>query len=347
MGTPQKYTTAAGRVNLIKGETLAHAMAIEVLALGCKSKPMPKNKGDTITYRRWLPKGATSSTANTQNRPSVTAAAHILSEGVTPTAEQITPVDVSVQIQQYGCLYSYTDKTAEIYEDDIPEEMRIQTGERMGLVREMIKYGALKACTNVMYSGGTSRLTVDEPIGLAILRRMTKTLKANHAKKKTRILAPSPNYDTSAIQGGYIVFVHTNAQPDIEDLPDYVPVAKYGSREPISEHEIGSCGEYRFILSPELAPYLAGGAALGSTGLESAGATNIDVYPFIVMGEEAAFDVALRGMDSFNLVHIPHTQKEKTDVLGQRGYVGAAFWSAVLVANQGWMGVIEAGVTDV
>lgn len=342
-----KYSTQAGRINEIKGETLAHAIPIEVLALGCTMKKMPKNQGDNITYRRWLPFGATSADQNTQNRPSVDAAAHILAEGVTPSPDQLTPVDVNVQIQQYGCLYSYSDKAAELYEDDIPAEMKTQVGERMGLVREMIRYGSLKAGTNVMWAGGTSRVTVDEPIGLAILRRMTKTLKANHAKKKTRILSASPSYDTSAIEAGFIVFVHTDAEPDVRDLPGFVPVSKYANRQPINEHELGSVEEFRFVTSPELAPYLAGGAAVGATGLVSVGAANVDVYPFIVMGEEAAFDVALRGSNSFEFTHLPAKQKEKSDPLGQKGFVGASFWSAVLVPNNGWMGVIEAGVTDV
>ena len=341
------YASPAGRVHEIKGEILRHAVPVEVLALGTKMKPMPKNQGDNISYRRWLPYGATSSTANTQNRPAAVAASHLLTEGVTPSADSLTPVDVNVALLQYGCLYSYTDKTALMHEDDIPGEMKIQVGERMGLVREMIRYGALKAATNVSYSGGTSRVTVDEPISLNILRRMTKTLKANHAPKKTRILSASQNYDTSAIDGGYMVFAHTNAQPDIEDLPGYVPVAKYGQRQQLSPEEIGSVGEFRFLLSPELSPYLAGGASVGATGLESAGASLIDVYPFIVMGEDAAFDVALRGMNSFEVTHLPYSQKDKSDPLGQRGYVGTSFYSAVLVTNHGWMGVIEAGVTDV
>lgn len=343
----QVYSTPAGRINQIKGETLAHAVPVEVLSLGCKMKPMPKNEGDNITYRRWLPRGATSTNQNTQNRPSVDPAVHLLTEGVTPSADSLTPVDVNVQILQYGCIYSYSDKTAELYEDDIPEEMKIQTGERMGLVREMIRYGSLKACTNVMYSGGTSRATVNAPIGLNILRRMTKTLKRNHASKKTRILAPSNNYDTSAIEAGFLVFVSTDVEPDIRDLPGFVPVAKYANRQPINEHEIGSCEEFRFVTSPELTAYADSGAALGTTGCVSTTGTLIDVYPFIVMGEDAAFDVALRGSKSFDLTHLPHKQKDKSDILGQRGFVGASFWSAVLVTNQGWMGVIEAGATDV
>lgn len=339
------YTTQAGRINEVKGETLAHATQIEVLSLGCKMKQMPKKQGDNITYRRWLPFGATSTNVNTQNRPSVTAAAHIVSEGVTPAADTMTPVDVTVTQQQYACLYSYTDKAAELYEDDIPEEMKVQSGERMGLVREMIRFGSIKAGTNVIYSGGTTRLTVDEKITLNVLRRMTRILKLNHAKKKRRILAPGPNYDTSAVEAAYIVFVSTDAEADIRDLPGFTVVAKYANREPISEDEVGSCEEFRFITSPELTAYANAGASVGATGLVSTGASTIDVYPFMVMGEDAVFDVALRGMNSFTMNHLPHNKPDKSDPGGQRGYVYCGFWSAVLVANGGWMGVIEAGVS--
>lgn len=339
----QGYSDPAGRINEVKGETLAHAIPVEVLAMGCKMKQMPKKAGDNISYRRWLPKGATSTNANTQNRPSVNAAAHITQEGVTPEAETLTPVDINIVQNQYACLYQYTDKANDMYEDDIPAEMVQQTGERMGLVREMIRYGALKACTNVIYSGGTSRATVDEALTLKALRRMARILKSNHAKKKTRILSASADYDTSAIEASYVVFAHTDCEPDVRDLAGFVPVSKYANRSPISEYEIGSVEEFRFILSPELSPYADSGAAVGSTGLLSTSGTSIDVYPFLVMGEDAVYDVALRGMNSFDTIHIPVGKEDKSDPLKQRGYVGAKFYSAVAIVNAGWMGVIEAG----
>ena len=338
------YTSQTGRINEVKGETLAHAIQVEVLAMGCKMKQMPRKQGDNITYRRWLPFGATSG-ANAQNRPSVTASAHITQEGVTPAADTLTPVDVAVTQQQYACLYSYTDKAAELYEDDIPEEMVIQTGERMGLVREMIRYGVIKAGTNVIYSGGTSRGTVDEAITLKVLRRMARILKLNHAKKKRRILAPSADYDTSAIEAAYCVFVSTDAEPDIRDIAGFTPVAKYANRNPISEEELGSVEEFRFLTSPELTAYADSGATVGSTGLVSTTGTSIDVYPFMVMGEDAVYDVALRGLNSFDFIHIPHDSEDKSDPLKQRGYVGSKFWCAVVIVNGGYMGIIEAGVT--
>ncbi len=342
----QGYSTQAGRINEIKGEMIAHAVPFEVLALGCTMKAMPKRQGDNITYRRVLPYGATTANANTINRWSLTAAAHVISEGVTPTADALTYHDVSVTIQQYGCLYSYTDKAAELYEDDIPEDQKIQCGERMGLVREMIRFGSMKACTNAYYAGGTTRATVDEPVSLNLLRHIAKGLLANGAAMKNKVISASANYDTSAIEAGFLVFCHTDCEPDIRDLANFVPVAKYANKTALNENEIGSCERFRFIVSKELGAYADAGAAVGSTDLYSTSASNIDVYPMIVVGADGAFDVALRGANSVSPTHIPHTQKDKSDPLGQRGYVGATFWSAVLVANNGWMAVAEVGTTN-
>ena len=341
----QTFNLTAARINQIKGETLAHAVPVEVLALGCEMKPFPKNEGDNITYRRWLPYGASTSTANTANRWTVVAAAHITTEGVTPAAETLVPQDVNVQLQQYAAVYSYTDKTADLYEDDIPAEMKTQLGERMGLVREMVRYGAMKASTNVFYSGGTSRVTVAATIGLNLLRKVAQGLLANHAKMKNRVLSASANFDTSAIEAGFLVFGHTDLEPDIRDLPGFVPTAKYGQRQTINEYEIGSVERFRFVLSPELAAYADSGSAIAGTSLFSTTGTSADVYPVIVSGMNSVFDIALRGSKSFDLSVLPPTQKDKSDVLGQRGYVAGKFWSAVLVANNGWMAVAEVART--
>ena len=80
------------------------------------------------------------------------------------------------------------------------------------------------------------------------------------------------------------------------------------------------------------------GAGNGATG-----ASNIDVYPFIVCGQDSVYDVALRGEKAIDIIHNPIGQNSKSDPLNQRGYVGAKFWAASKIVNGGWMGVIEAG----
>lgn len=340
------YTTVAGRINKLKGEILAHAIPVEVLGITGQNKKMPKNNGDTVVYRRWLPYGAASTNANTINRPAVTVTAHLAQEGVTPAADTLTPQDISVQLLQYACLYSVTDKTVDLYEDDVPAEMKKQTGERMALLREMIRYGVLKAGTNTYYSGGTSRATVNSAVTYNFLSKIARNLLSNHGKMITSILAPSANFNTAPVEAGFLVFCHTDCEHDIRNLPGFKHVSEYGQRKVVHEMEVGSVGRFRFIVSPELASVADSGAAVGTTGLYSTTGANIDVYPMIVVAEDAWGEIALRGADSFDVTWIPPGQKDKNDPLGQRGYVGAKFYDAAVILNQGWMAVAEVGVTS-
>jgi len=111
----------------------------------------------------------------------------------------------------------------------------------------------------------------------------------------------------------------------------------------INENELGSVGRFRFVVSPELNAYLDAGATASGTGLVTSG-TKVDVYPMVICAEDAVFDVALN--TNFDVTHQKASTKTKDDPFGQRGYVGASFWSAACVANGGWISVIECGVSD-
>lgn len=339
-------TSPAARIDKIKGEILGHAMINEVLGITGMQRQLPKNQGKTVVYRRYLPHGATATNFNTQNRIVLTAASHELAEGTTPAADTMTPQDVPVSLKQYGCLYQLTDVVSDTYEDPVVSEMSKNCGERVAGVREAIRYGVVKACTNVFYGGGGStRVSVNSKITLPLLRRITKNLKANHTKMITGILEPSDKVTTKYVEASYLVFVHSDADGDIRDLPGFVPVAAYGTRKTVSPYELGTAENFRFITSPELAPYLAGGVAVGATGLASVGGANVDVYPFIVCGEDAWGQVALRGGDAIDPTYIPVGQKDKNDPLGQRGYIGSKFYMNCVLLNEGWMAVAECGVT--
>ena len=342
----QFQTTApAERIGKIKGEILAHAVATEVLGITGMQRGLPKNNGRTIVFRRYLPFGAANTDWNTRNRPAVNAAAHELTEGVTPNADTLTPQDITATIKQYGCLYQLTDQVADTYEDDVPAEMKKHCGERVGLLREMIRYGVIKSCTNVFYAGtaASSRATVAGKITLNLLRKVSRNLQANHAKRITGILAPSVNIATKPVEASYLVFVHSDAEADIRDLPGFTHVSAYGSRKPIHPQELGSCENFRFITSPELAPYLAAGADVAATGLM--GTAKVDVYPFIMVGEDAWGQLSLRGADAVDPTYIPPGVKDKSDPLGQRGYIGAKFYMQCTLLNEGSMALVEAGVS--
>lgn len=341
----QTLNNPATRINKYKGEILAHAIPVEVLGLVGEQIKMPKNVSANIVFRSWIPYGATLTNSSTYNRWTVDANAHLLQEGVTPQADSLTPRDVTATLQEYGVLYGLTNRTEDLNEDDVPMAMKQQAGERIGLLREMIRYGELKAGTNSYYGGGTTRATVASKITIGLLRKISRNLQANHASRITSVLAMSYDFGSSPVEASYIVFAHTDLEADIRDLPNFVEMARYAQRKPFSPYELGSCENFRFVLSPELGSYADAGAAIGSTGLYSTTGSNIDVYPFIVAGENAWGQVSLRGDDAISPTYLPAGQKTKDDPHGQRGYIGASFYMTAKRTNDGFMAVGEVGIT--
>ena len=349
------YSNPANRNITYAGEFLAYAMPVEVLGrVGVSSKkPIPKNNTDTITFRRWLPKGASTANPNTWN---VDPAAHRLTEGETPNADQMAVQDIQAQLSEYGVLYRFTNRAVDMHEDGarLPMAMKRMVGERMGLVLEKIRWGQLKAGTNVYRAGNVaSRALINTQISGNMLRNIARGLMTNRASHVTRILSGSPNQETSPIEASFIVACHTNLASDIRSqLADFVPLAKYGTRNAIHEKELGSWEEFRFVVSPELDPYLAVGAtATANTRLSngipnSAGTELCDVYPFVVMTEECYGDVILRGKDAISATVIMPGEKDKTDPLGQRGVCGASTYFTAVRLNEQHMAIGECAVSS-
>ena len=344
--TMQNFALTPGRLNKFKGEILSHAVPQEVIAKQGRQVKMPKNSSDTYVARRFLPFGATATDANSINRffqsgngdrGNAIVQAHMTQEGVTPAPDSIVPQDVTAVMQQYSCLYGFTDKTYNLYEDDIPDQMTKQVGERVTFVSELIVYGTLKACTNVYYGGGVSSLgAVNGGITLGMIRKIVQNLQANHAMPISTVLSASNRYGSEPVANGYFVYCHTDLEPDIRDLPGFVPTEKYASGSPMP-NEVGKVERFRFITSPDFPSIQNGGAAIGATNLYTTSGSNIDVYPFIVLAQDAFSQIAVRGLDSLDPTFLPPGQKSKSDPHGQRGYAGTMWWKAVMIENNGWL----------
>ena len=310
-------------------QMLKHAMPVMVLEKLGLARQMPKNKTETISFRR--PR-------------TFTAATTPLQEGVTPNSTAFSYDTVQTTLQQYGQVVEVTDKIEDLAEDPVLNDASTQAGENIGRTMEALIWGVVRGGTNVIYANGAARGDVNTAISITKHKAAVRALKAQKAMKITQILGSSPNYATKAVEAAYVAVGHTDLESDIRNLPGFLPVAQYGQRSPICEHEIGSVEDVRYILSPDLEPFAGAGAAVGSSGMLDTGG-DVDVYPIIYCGREAFGVVALRGQGAVSPTIIPVGQKTKDDPLGQRGYVGWKTWHASLILNQAWMARLECGAT--
>jgi N4-gp56 family major capsid protein len=342
----QNYNTVASR-NLIMAERemLAHAEPIKVISTFGAQKAVPKNKTDTVVFRRALPIDANGTTGSPSG---IAVTDYLLQEGVTPAARSIVYQDVQCTLQQFGVLMKLSSKAESLYEDDIPKDMTALVGEHMGSIEELISYGVVRGGTNVVYGNGTTRVSTNTPISISRLRQCARVIENGHGKKVTEKLKSGVNFGSESISSAYLVFVHTDLEADIRNLPGFKEIVDYGSAKAVHEREIGAVEGFRFISSPYFRPFLL--AATSATGTTAGtvlanGVPNSsnapDIYPIVVIAKEAWGQVALKGMDAIDPVYLPASVKSHANPLGQFGYVGAQFWKTAVRLNEAWMCRLE------
>jgi len=324
------YTDISPRVGIVAvSQFLKHAEHPIVFNKLGQVERMPKNKGQTIKWRRFTPFDP------------ITSA---LTEGVTPSSQQLAVVDVTGTLLQYGGWSELTDVIADTHEDPILQGAMALHGQQAGESFETLTYLTLRAGTNVVYANGSARNAVNTKIAIGKLRSAVRTLNKNKARKKTQILAPSVNYKTQAIEASYIAVCHTDLEPDIRDLAGFTPVSQYGSRKPICPQEFGSVENVRFITTTIATPFADAGGLDGDAVLSTTG-TNADVYPIIIFGEDAYGTVALKGKDAAEILVRNPGKPEKGDELGQTGSVGWKGWHVASRLNEAWLVRLEVAAT--
>ena len=290
---------------------------------------VPKNKGQTIKWRRWVPFD-----------PITTP----LTEGVTPSSQKLAVVDVTASLGQYGNWSEITDVIQDTHEDPILQGMMQIHGQQASESFETLTYLTLRAGTNVVYANSSARNKVNTKVSLGKVRSAVRTLNKNKCRKKSTILAPSVNYKTQAIEAAYVAVCHTDLEPDIRDLQGFVPVSQYGSRQTICPQEFGSVENVRFITTTIATPFADEGGLDGDAVLSTTG-TNADVYPILIFGEDAYGTVALKGKDSAEILVRNPGKPEKGNELGQTGSVGWKGWHVAARLNEAWMVRLEVAAT--
>lgn len=338
------YSSVPGR-NLIMAERemLKRAEPIKVLSTFGTQKEIPQNKTDTVVYRRALPIDA-----GTNGAPSITTSNYLLQEGVTPAARTISYQDVQVTLQQYGVLMKISSKAEVMSEDDVPKDMSKLVGEHMGSIEELISYGVVRGGTNVVYANGAARTSVNTAITLNKLRQAARQLESAHAMRVTEKLASGVNYNTTGIEPSFLVFVHTDMMADIRNLAGFTPCVEYGSQKQVHMREFGAVEDFRFISSPYFKPFLAGGGTVTAGAFLSNGGTagtTADVYPLMVVAQDAWGQVALKGMGAIQPIYLPAKTITHANPMGMFGYVGANFWKNAIRLNENWLVRIEAAAT--
>jgi len=308
-------------------ELLARGMPFLNIEKFAQSKPLPAHKSTSMIFTRYT---------------SLPLATTPLTEGVTPVSKKVSSENVTMTLAQYGDVLGISDVVADTHEDPVLKEMAVLIGEQAAKTIETVRYGVLKACSNVFFANGTARSAVNSVLTIGKQRKVTRALKRQNADFITSIIKSTPSFNTESVPPSFICLCHTDCETDVRSLTGFIDVKDYGSTSPY-ENEIGSCEGVRYLTSNIYEPYADAGGAKGST-ISTTG-TSSDVYPYIFIGRNSYAISALRGEYAITPV-VMNPTPSKSDPLGQRGSVAWKTMQGAVILNDLWMATEEAAVSE-
>ena len=294
-------------------------------------KPLPKNAGTRINFRRYG-----SLAANTTP----------LTEGVTPTGKKLTTTDIYATIKQYGDFVTIADWVSMTSLDPILIEGGEVLSEQLGETVDTLDRDVYIAGTNVRYANSVAgRGTVATAVAVADVKAAIRTLESGNAKKIRSQVEAGAKVGTRPIAPAYYGITHTDCRQDFEALSGFTKVEEYASQKNVMEEEIGSWGNLRILLTTNAKIYQADGVAVGSTGLVADDSTNIDVYTTLIFAANAVGNIPLQKGNVKNIIKKMGSAGTE-DPLDQRATSGWKVARTAKILNDDFLVRIEHGCTD-
>lgn len=255
-----------------------------------QKRNIPKNGGKTIEFRRFsqLPKALTP-----------------LTEGVTPTGQNLNTTAITATVAQYGGYITLSDLLILTAIDNNLVEAIELLGDQAGRTLDTITREVLVSGTNVLYAGSAaSRAAIAAANKLTVMdiKKAVRELKVGLAQK---------------IDGYYVAIIHPDCVFDLENDDEWVNASQYAGSTQIFEGEIGKLYGVRFVESTEAKIWA------------QAGASSISVYATLVMGKNAYGTTEVEGGGLQSIVK-QLGSGGTADPLNQRATAG---WKALKTAR--------------
>jgi N4-gp56 family major capsid protein len=304
--------------------------ALPVLLYGKfgQTRPLPKNSGDRITFRKYA---------------SLAVNVTPLTEGVTPAGKALSASEIYATLVQYGDYVTITDKLLDLGLDPVLMEAGDLLGEQAGLTIDTLHRTALLAGTSVRYANGVvGRDSVVSAPVIKDVEKIIRTLEGNNAKKIRQQVNAGVKVTTSPLRAAFIGITHTDARMDWEALAGFVPVEKYASQTDVMETEFGEIKGIRLCTTTNAGVVADGGGAKGT--LVSTSGTYADVYQTLILAKDAFGTVPLQKGGIENIIK-KAASSGTSDALNQRNTSGWKTYSVLKILNDDFMIRLEHGVT--
>jgi len=309
---------------------LPTAMFYNVTASFAQTDNLPRNKGDTLKFRRYEDLAVPDAPISEITEP----------EGQVPTF-----TDTEVTVETYGDKVVLTRKIQLMHEDPVFNTMLDKAAKQYGETSQKVDFNALKAGSNVFRAGAVAaRTSIATTVERNDLRRVIRSFRRDGAESITKQIKSGPEQATEPVPAAFVAFTHSDMDQDIEDLQGFLPVHEYPPSAKPLQNEVGECAGIRFITT-EKAPVwrAAGDTVAAGTFLVNgdSGAGSADVYPIIIIAANSWSHCPLSGKSAVKPIVVNPGKPNAISPMGLKGYIYWLAEMASVITNEDWVARLE------
>lgn len=259
--------------------------------LFAQKRQIPLNSGDQAVFRRY---------------GTLSAATIPLTDGQTPSGDQLSETDFKAAISWYGSFVTITDQVQLVVQDRVLNEATKVLSMQLGLtidtlIRDMMVSTASTIACNNGINGNTPTEINDADIQDAII-----ALRQGNARLMTNPLQAAGLFGTAPVRASYWGFMSVDLQDDLEAVSSFLSAANYPNQNSALEAEWGSTRNVRWLLN--------------TNGFSNGASPN--VYSNMILGAEA-YGVVRLGAKEAQFIVKPLGASGTADPLNQRGTVNS------------------------
>ena len=205
-----------------------------------QKRPIPKNGGKTIEFRKFAP---------------LAKALTPLTEGVTPDGKSLTVTAITATVAQYGDYITQSDVLELTSLDNTILEATKLLGRQAGATLDTVVRNVLHSGTNVTYcpkvgaDGAETEVTTRG--GLDNTCQLT-------VKVIQQVVAKLRGQNAPTIGGKYVAIIHPYVAYDLMRDKEWIDAHKYTNATNLYEGEIGEIAGVRFVQTTEAKVYEGG-----------------------------------------------------------------------------------------
>jgi N4-gp56 family major capsid protein len=266
-------------------------------------------------------------------------------------------VEIEGTIEKMGFFDEYTQESVD-FDSDADLQMHIRR-EMLNGASEMTEAALqidLINSAGVVKLGGTAGTVAaidhTSAVTYASLLRLSIDLDNNRTPKHTTVSTGTRLIDTKTIPAARVLFCGSELQPTLEAMTDlhskqaFIPVQHYAAGTTALNGEIGTVGQFRIVIVPEMLKWAGAGADASGTATHYETNDKYDVFPMLVVGDASFSTIGFQTDGKtvkFKITHKePGTETaDRNDPYGETGFMSIKWYYGFMLQRSERIGLVK------